>query len=395
METNTYTIPMNKREEIEKLIARYQRKAQKYGATLEAAYGKPYAVEVSIYEQGYDPGQHCTYSEKVDTVLVEAFDMTISSEIIRNGNYNVIAKLEHLNGANIVTTFNGAEARDAWRHSDCHCDHCRINRARNLTFIVRDGNGDEKQIGSTCLKEYCGIDPQSIGLWNQLRDICIDMEADMRERSGYGSRDAYDTIDALALSIKITKEYGYIKSEMLNSNREKMFANIGGWRPTEAERLKAEAMAKAIMEADEDTLFRYSLVLPNVRVMLEAEYCKSSHFGYIAYAPTDFKRFSEKLEEQRKREAEAEAARKSSQHVGKVGERITINVTEAKYVTSWETMYGMTHLYKFLDIDGNVYVWFASRMIDEAEVKTIKGTIKDHTERDGIKQTVLTRCKVA
>ena len=101
------------------------------------------------------------------------------------------------------------------------------------------------------------------------------------------------------------------------------------------------------------------------------------------------------VEEQRQREAEAEAARKSSNYIGEIGKRITINVAEAKYITSWETMYGMTHLYKFLDADGNVFVWFASSMIDEAEVKSVKGTVKDHTERDGIKQTVLTRCKVA
>ena len=70
-------------------------------------------------------------------------------------------------------------------------------------------------------------------------------------------------------------------------------------------------------------------------------------------------------------------------------------VKEAKYITSWETIYGMTHLYKFVTVDGNVLVWFASSMIDIDDVHKLKGTVKDHTERDGIKQTVITRCKVA
>ena len=395
METNTYVISEDKREEVEKLVQKYQRKAERYGALMEVEYGKPYATEVGVYEQGYDPGNHCYVSERKGTVKVEVFDLTISSDIIRNGNYNVVAKLEHLDGGNIVTAY-GVEVKEAWRRVGCKCDHCKVNRARNLTFIVRGADGNDKQIGSTCLKDYSGIDPQAIGIWNQLRDICYNMEADARafDESLGRNRVAYDTIDILALAISIVKARGYVKSEMPGSNRSEIFTNAGKWRPTEVERLEAEAMAKAILEADKDELEQFT-VLPNVRVMLEAEYCKPSHFGYLAYAPIAFKDYQRKLEEQRQREAEVEAARKSSNYVGEIGKRITIDVVEAKYITSWETMYGMTHLYRFVDADGNVFVWFASSMIDEAEIKSVKGTVKAHNERDGIKQTVLTRCKVA
>lgn len=402
METNTYMISEARREEVEKLVQKYQQKAARYGALMEAEYGKPYATEVGVYEQGYDPGNHCYISERKGTVKVEVFDLTISSDIIRNGNYNVVAKLEHLDNGNIVTTY-GVEVKEAWRHVDCKCDHCKVNRTRNLTFIVRDADGNDKQIGSTCLKDYSGIDPQAIGIWNQLRDICYDMEADARafDESLGRNRVAYDTIDILALAISIVKARGYVKSEMPGSNRSEIFTNAGKWRPTEAERLEAEAMAKAILEADKDELEQFT-VLPNVRVMLEVEYCKPSHFGYLAYAPMAFQDYQRKLEAKRQREAETEAARKSSEYVGEIGKRITIDVKEAKLIASWEKCFGrygyyttMTHLYRFIDVNGNVYVWFASNMIDETEVKSIKGTVKDHSERDGVKQTVLTRCKVA
>ena len=396
METNTYMIAEDRREEVEKLIAKYQRKAERYGAQMEVEYGKPYATEVGVYEQSYDPGNHCYVSERKGAVKVEVFDLTISSDIIRNGNYNVVAKLEHLEGGNIVTAY-GAEVKEVWRHIGCACEHCKQNRARNLTFIVRDVNGNDKQIGSTCLKDYSGIDPQSIGIWNQLRDIFYDMEADTRclDRNRIGNRIAYDTVDMLALAIYIAKKQKYVKSDMPGSNRSEMYKNASGWRPTEAERLEAKAMAKVILEADESTLHQYTVVLMNVRAMLMAGYCKASHFGYMAYAPIDFQHYQEKIEAERQREAEAEAARKSSEYVGEIGQRITINVVEAKYITSWPTMYGITNLYKFLDMDGNVFIWFSSSDINEAEVKSLKGTVKDHTERDGIKQTVLTRCKVA
>lgn len=399
METNTYVIPEDRREEVEKLIQKYQRKAERYGIPLEISMGKPYATEVNYW--GEDP---CSGLQSiVHTDLVEAFDLTISGGIIRNGNYSVIAMLEHLDGGNVVTTFgNDIKVKDSWRHANCHCDHCGINRYRRLTFIVSDGN-DEKQVGKTCLKDYCGIDPDGIGIANELRDVFLNY--DINEVREYDpdcpviSR-AYDALEVLALAIRVCKKQKYVKSEYENGNKWKMLNSYNMFHElidpiTPEERTMADSMANGIGDIPEDDLYNKCYVLANVKALLEAGYCKASHFGYMAYAPIDYAKYIEMVEEQRQREAEAEAARKSSNYIGEIGKRITIDVMEAKYITSWETMYGMTHLYKFLDADGNVFVWFASSMIDEAEVKSLKGTVKDHTERNGIKQTVLTRCKVA
>lgn len=391
METNVYVIPEDKREEVEKLVSRYQRKAARYNVPLEVSMGKPYAETVRYWHD----------NKVVHEELIEVFDLEIAGDEIRNGNYSVIAKLEHLDNANIVSVIGNAEINDAWRHVDCHCDHCGTNRDRKLTFIVRDGNGNEKQVGKTCLKDYCGIDPNGIGIANELHDVFLDYDVnEVREYDPdrpVGSR-AYDAVQVLALAIRVSKKQGYVKSEYPGSNKQVMLDSYDMFHMLRSpikpdERAEAEAMAAGIAAmTDEETAFT---VLGNVKLLLEAGYCKSNHFGFFAYAPMAWKDYQRKLEEQRQREAEAEAARKSSDYVGEVGKRITINVTESKYITSWETMYGMTHLYRFVDTDGNVFVWFASSMIDEMGVKSVKGTVKDHSERDGIKQTVLIRCKVA
>lgn len=389
METNTYTIPMSKREEVEKLVARYQRKAEKYGIPMEVTFGEPHAAEVKYY----------VGNEVVERDLVEAFDLTIGDSIIRNGNYSVIAKLEHLDTANIVTTFGGVEVKEAWRHADCRCEHCGMMRDRKLTFIVRDGNGNEKQVGRTCLKDYCGIDPNGIGFANELRDVFLD--EDINECREYDpdmvrSNKAYSTMEVLSLAIAVTKVQGYVKSGMPGSNKAAMFELLARKRNHEpnAYQAEAEAMAADIMTLTDDDNPWYA-VLPNVKTLLEAGYCKDSHFGYIAYAPTEYKKLLKRREEQRKREAEAEAARKSSEYIGEIGKRIDVEVKDATLVSSWETDWGMTHLYKFIDTDGNVLVWFASSMIDDNDVHKVRGTVKAHNERDGIKQTVITRCKVA
>ena len=272
-----------------------------------------------------------------------------------------------------------------------------MNRDRHLTFIVRDGNGNEKQVGRTCLKDYCGIDPNGIGFANELKDVFLDWSIEGREYDPDQHRGslAYDTVEVLSLAIAVTKVQGYIKSGEPGSNKAAMFELMARKRnhKPNAYHMEAEAMAADIMTLTDDDNPWYA-VLPNVKTLLEAGYCKDSHFGYIAYAPTEYKKLLKRREEQRKREAEAEAARKSSEYIGEIGKRIDVEVKDATLVSSWETDWGMTHLYKFIDTDGNVLVWFASSMIDDNDVHKVRGTVKAHNERDGIKQTVLTRCKV-
>ena len=46
--------------------------------------------------------------------------------------------------------------------------------------------------------------------------------------------------------------------------------------------------------------------------------------------------------------------------------------------------------------DGNVYTWKTGKYIDDTvDEMSITGTVKAHTEFRGIKQTELTRCRVA
>lgn len=78
----TYTVPENERENVLKLLARYGKKAAAYGQTLSYEIGEPYATEIKVYETGYDEANGTSYREKVGSLMVEAFDLTIDGEII-------------------------------------------------------------------------------------------------------------------------------------------------------------------------------------------------------------------------------------------------------------------------------------------------------------------------
>jgi len=394
----TYTIPEARREDIEKLVAKYQKKAAKYNVALTAEYGEPYAQKVPVRKADPATGLIAT----VDTMLVEVFDLTIDGDEIRKDGYAVVAKIEHLEGGNVVNGF-GADVKPAWRTASCNCEHCGTLRDRRLTFIVRHEDGSEKQVGRSCLKDYCGIDPHAIGYRNELEEILISDDIASYDFERRPVQEAYSTVEILALAISTIKRQGYVKSGEPNSNKGQIAEACKGYRPTEAELDAAKKLAQAIAEIDQDDAFTANL--NNVQTLIKSEYCKRSHFGYIAYAPVAYEKYLEEMKRRAEREAVRNAERNASEYVGQVGKRIDLDIADMKLVTSWETQWGMTWLYKFTDTDGNVLVWFASKPLervnengvyeDVTEVSHIRATVKEHNERDGVKQTIITRCKAA
>lgn len=389
---NVYTIPENERENVLKLLTRYGKKAAAYGQPLSYEMGEPYATEIKVYKTGYDEANGTHYQEKVGTRMVEAFDLTIDGEIICKEGYTLAAKIEHLEGGNVVYTVADEEGKLEWRNLSPRCEHCGGNHGQIVTFIVRDSAGNEKQVGRTCLKDYCGIDPQRVGLLNKLEDLFLDLDVERYDFINRPAVPAYSTMEALALAIRLQNQYGYTSSsEGDHSNKARLLHLMrDGERPTEKELQEAEAMAAVILAFDQAQAYQNSL--DNVWVLLRSGYCKCSHFGYIAYGPLAFDRYKQRLAREAEWEAAKNAERQASDYVGKVGERITVDVADVKLLTSWEGEWGFTFLYKIIDTAGNVLIWYASRTIEEA--KKLRATVKDHSERDGIKQTIVTRCSV-
>lgn len=470
--TATYTIPEYKRSDMEKAIRRMNRKAEKYGTPLNAEFGQSYVKEIKVTARNEEG-----YTEIVDKQLVEVFDMTITSEVIRNEGYTVEAKIDHLEGGNFVTmTNNEAELDRAWTALKPFCEHCGSNHGLKVTYIVK-GHGCTKQVGRTCLKEYCGIDPQALGIWNEILSICLDEDCDHTEWDYAKATKVFDIADALALAIEVIKMQGYVKSDETNSNKyqlkEQLMHKVKPLPESLAQAEEIIEAAKAMKSIDElfaesdeykafnaswhkyndpaineikgmteyndnrfDSLEEYKqwllyglyqdiahayededgklhtegevraswmrsypykqsagkadFLINNIRTLAKTGYCKDTHLGFVAYAPIAYEQYCKALSEDTEKAKQREESAKVSEYVGQIGERITVEVAEMKLLTSWESDYGYTYLYRFVDNAGNVLIWFASRPIEDA--KKIKGTIKSHSERDGVKQTVLTRC---
>lgn len=104
--------------------------------------------------------------------------------------------------------------------------------------------------------------------------------------------------------------------------------------------------------------------------------------------------YSEKSSVIEHAQAEYERGKIHSEFVGNIGDKISIEVTVER-VGGYETQWGWTSVFTMVDADGNFFVWkTSSGDMDKGSHVQVSGKIKDHSEYKGVKQTVLTRCKV-
>ena len=102
-----------------------------------------------------------------------------------------------------------------------------------------------------------------------------------------------------------------------------------------------------------------------------------------------------------------------SEYVGEIGKRINARVTFAReycYTTTFGWSTQDNYIYTFEDSAGNVYVWKTTALVGmdredadgtiwwdgarKGDTLTVRGTVKEHAEYKGVKQTVLSRVKV-
>lgn len=89
----------------------------------------------------------------------------------------------------------------------------------------------------------------------------------------------------------------------------------------------------------------------------------------------------------------------TSEYIGEVGKRMTVKVTLVKSF-SFENYYSYypteSYIHNFIDEAGNVFIWKTVKAVPSDSRRIIlTGTVKEHSDYKGVKQTILTRCKIA
>ena len=153
--TNTYTIPAIAKDELQKKLEKLAKKANAYGNHLTWNFSEEFVATRNVYTVDSETKVK-TFS---DTQKVFAVEVTIDSDIIKKDGYEVVAQIEAVGyNQNLVKMLDGSDAELAWYTMPLFCEHCGTHRVKRFTFIVKDVFGQYKQVGKTCLKDYCGID---------------------------------------------------------------------------------------------------------------------------------------------------------------------------------------------------------------------------------------------
>jgi len=90
-----------------------------------------------------------------------------------------------------------------------------------------------------------------------------------------------------------------------------------------------------------------------------------------------------------------EAARATSQHIGAVGDKITLTITVERIVVLRSEFYGDNYITIARDEAGNTIAYKGRTNIgDKGDTNTVKASVKEHTVYDGVKQTIIQRPKL-
>lgn len=376
----TYRIPSPNFESFKADIEKMSRKSVKL-------IGKPITIKVAG-----------TSFKKTEEGVIKIFEVELEAERPRIKGFTFVATIDHANEAgNIVRTVpnTGYTIPRSYRSVKPVCDHCRINRFRRDTFVVcEDATGEFKQVGSTCLQDFFGHDPAKIARYAELLGIADECGNGAEEYNGVGDNRYISTHKFLTYVAAAVRLFGFISRAAARDNDSTSTSEFALREMYETQEKRREIkvildedreMASKVMEYAANLDGDLSDYLYNLKVACSSPYCEQRTLGIIASAISAYQRSKPVTE-----------CQKTSNYVGKVSDKVEFDC-EVINASSFETSFGMSHMYVFRDEHGNMLIWYAStkQKIERAQKVHVIGSVKKHSEYQGVKQTVLTRCKVA
>jgi hypothetical protein len=249
-------------------------------------------------------------------------------------------------------------------------------------------SGEYKQVGTSCLKEYTGItDISLLSAFRALDALFDESNIDTGMYTGRPSR-KIPIEDYLAVCVHYIHFNGYTKSL-----KNEAMDDISHRDLTKSDFEKAKEIREYFKNGEFTDDF-----LHNIHMHMMKGYTEED--GLLAYAPIAYAKEMEKA----RAKAEKEKANAMIEYYGNVGEKVKGIAVTGKCLTSYTNCYGSiynavtTFVYQFTDNANHVFIWKTANDIplndDGIFNGVISGTIKEHSEYKGTKQTVLTRVKV-
>lgn len=391
------TVSTSKIEEFRKQFNRFARKAERNGLIVPTATFSESRAEVQVINRHDAQGR----LKSTEEIAVEVIDVTVVNPSLQFEGWSFAALVETLEtGVNVFHAAEGVVVPNRYTNSGCACEHCNVNRQRNVTYLARHDDGRFVQVGSTCVKDYLG--GNSLEDFRFASDINLFLSqwasegVDRDEQSGSRS-DMLNTSKVLTASAYVIAQSGFISrakadeengvlptssfvSILLDKGIEKAYESS-----EHAE--KAEKVIRWAQDLSTEDVSNNDYLL-KVSSLLACTWVNRRNLGILVSAIAAYDNAMSRKE-----------VAKNSLHVGTVGKRqdfFGLVVTGYKVLPDYG--YGCATVYNFVDGDGNQLSWKASAGssvdLSKGDIVDLKATVKAHGEWHGMKKTELTRCKV-
>ncbi len=351
-------------------------------------------------------------NEKNHSEIIRWVEIIVTGDDVIIGDWKFLAQIDHQfteeqKYVNIVNNFTNIPVAKQYINVAPNCEHCNHKRTRSKTYIVQHvKTGEMKQVGSTCVKDFTGYaNPNSIfNFFAKFDSFRMDIfDEEQYYTGGYSFDQRYDTEDYTRIAIEFIINNGfksrnkcefdesptsdYVRDEM------KIWMSQHTSHPEYAEKNFSERGAK---------LFKYAFseYLDNLKnsdrndfeeqmyAFLSDKSFPQKSGGIMTYVAFDIKQKFEKAQQPKRDPSK-------SIHVGELKQRFEREVTMV-YSGEYYSQFTDSQLpmYRFLDADGNIFIWFASNWNFDMEVNTttsVKMTVKKHDTYKGTKQTYVNR----
>jgi hypothetical protein len=216
--------------------------------------------------------------------------MTINKPVISENGWTFVGRIDEIsddngNSAYIANSVNGEDINTNYNVNSLVCEHCGRARSRHKTYILRNDQGQYKQIGSSCVEGFLGVRPR--GLW-ALGENPVDNDDYDPDRNGGFSRtnQLCDTKDVVAIALAVSNGgQGYVSSNNAQDGRTPTKVSVMNYifgtdrnrEPVDFESYRAQAkemITNTSFEGEQD-------YQRNMRTLLAQERITPRHIGYV------------------------------------------------------------------------------------------------------------------
>lgn len=355
-------------------------------------------------------GERIEVSETVEsglTITSVYMDTEITGETPKYNGWAFLARVDAIGDSFTLATAPGVDHVDRDLVRPSHCDHCEINRFRKNTYLVQGEDGEVKNVGSSCIKDFLGWEGNFAFISQD------EVNHDAFGAGHGGGEQTWTTDTVLAAAYAAVRAFGFTSTQGFGrSTADVVRLIIGATKGSPKERQELhllrqyadEATAKASTVREwilSDEFAGRSTYVENLKAVVGAGEAGWAQLGLLASAPQAYIRHLETAVERAAREAgwAEEKAAKAALSAGSTYLGVEKAKVEFKGTVSAirfiDKQFGTTVLYTILTTDGNIVKWFASSEVlgDKEGVDIhLVGTIKALEEYQGTKQTIVTRC---